>query len=98
MISTSIVQTILGVRLSLDKKQQIHYWSRQIGLLSYLFYPSSLLPESEEDIDPVEENIWKLSTESEVLEEERDEGWLHVGVRLSQFVMNKILNIILRHI
>ena len=98
MISTSIVQTILGVRLSLDKKTTNPLLVRQIGLLSYLFLLSSGLPQSEEDIDPVEKNIWKLSTESEVLQEEWDEGRLHVGVRLSQFVMNKILNIILRHI
>ena len=67
-------------------------------MLSHLFLLSPDLPESEEDVDPVEKNIWKLSTESEVLEEEWDEGRLHVGVRLSQFVVNKILNIILRHI
>ena len=67
-------------------------------MLSHLFLLSPALPESEEDVDPVEKNIWKLSTESEVLEEEWDEGRLHVGVRLSQFVVNKILNIILRHI
>ena len=67
-------------------------------MLSHLFLLYPDLPESEEDVDPVEKNIWKLSTESEVLEEEWDEGRLHVGVRLSQFVVNKILNIILRHI
>ena len=33
-----------------------------------------LLPEFEEDIDPVEDNIGKLSTEREVLEKERDKG------------------------
>ena len=33
-----------------------------------------LLPEFEENIDPVEDNIRKLSTEREVLEEEWDKG------------------------
>ena len=63
MISTSIVQTILGVRLSLDKTKTTNPLLVPTNWLVKLFI-SSLLPESEEDIDPVEKDIWKLSTES----------------------------------
>ena len=50
-----------------------------------------LLPEFEENIDPVEDNIRKLSTEREVLEEEWDKGWLHPRVAEAQLVVHKVL-------
>ena len=52
------------------------------------------LPQSVEDIDPVEDDVGKLSTESEVLQEEWDKGGLHSGVGLPKFVMNKVLKTI----
>ena len=50
------------------------------------------LPQLEEDIYPVEENIRQLSTQGQVLQEERDEGGLHVGVLHTQLVVDKVLN------
>ena len=52
---------------------------------------TSGLPELEEDVDPVEENIGELSTEGQVLEEEGDEGGLHIGVLHPKLVVNKVL-------
>ena len=63
MISTSIVQTILGVRLSLDKNNKYIIGPDKLACKA-IYLLSSPLPESEEDIDPVKKNIWKLSTES----------------------------------
>merc|ERR1719192_689031 len=53
-----------------------------------------VITQSVEDIDPVEDDVGKLSTESEVLQEEWDEGGLHSGVGLPKFVMNKVLKTI----